>query len=115
MHTKGSVGRNGRCIAALRGRKGGVVFNSDENGPWPVRVGARDGYIAIEYGLVGMQIGGERTIVVPPNRIYHERKTYEDIPKDAMLVYDISLVDFLMKWDPEMESRLSNSTNEQIV
>ena len=102
------------CHCRCTRSKGDVVFNSDENGPWPVRVGARDGYIGIEYGLIGMQIGGERTIVVPPNLTYHERKTYKDIPEDALLVYDITLVDFRMKWDPEMESRLSKSENEQV-
>jgi len=59
-----------------------------------------------------MQIGGER-IVVPPNLTYHERKTYWEIPEDAMLVYDITLDDFRMKSDPKMETRLSKTENEQ--
>lgn len=97
------------CHCRCARSKGDVVFTSEETGPWPIRVGDRDGYVGVEYGLIGMQIGGERTIVVPPNLTYNERKTYKDIPEDAMLVYDLTLVDLPEKWDSEMEARLSKS------
>jgi FKBP-type peptidyl-prolyl cis-trans isomerase len=64
--------------------------------------------VGIEYGLLGMRVGGKRSILVPPNPTYHERKTYREIPEDAMLIYELRLVDLSEKWDAEMESRLAN-------
>ena len=55
-----------------------------------------------------MRVGGKRSILVPPNLTYHERKTYREIPEDAMLIYELRLVDLPEKWDAEMESRLAN-------
>ncbi len=74
--------------------------------------GGRDCYVGIEYGLIGMQVGGRRTVAVPPNLTYHERKTYKDLPEDAMLVYELTLVEFRDKWDPEMETRLLKSNDD---
>ena len=102
------------CHCRCTRSKGDVVFTSEVNGPWPVRVGARDGYVGIEFGLIGMQIGGERKITVPPNLTYDERKTYKDVPEDAMLVYELTLVDFHEKWDPDMQTRLSKSADDPI-
>jgi FKBP-type peptidyl-prolyl cis-trans isomerase len=62
--------------------------------------------VGIEYGLLGMQTGGKRTVVVPPNLTYHERKTYNDLPENAMLIYDLPLLSLGDKWAPEMEQRL---------
>ena len=97
-----------RCLRS----KGEVVFTSEHDGPFPIRVGGRDCYVGLEYGLIGMQVGGRRTVAVPPNLTYHERKTYNDLPEDAMLVYEITLVEFRDKWDPEMETRLLKSDDE---
>ncbi len=63
--------------------------------------------MGIEYGLLGMEIGGKRTVVVPPNLTYHERKTYRDLPANSMLIYNLSLVSLGEKWDSEMEHRLA--------
>ena len=103
------------CHCRCTRSKGDVVFTSEKNGPWPVRVGARDGFVGIEYGLIGMQIGGKRIITVPPNLTYSERKTYRDIPEDAMLVYELTLVEFQEKWDADMESRLSKPAADNIA
>lgn len=62
--------------------------------------------MGIEYGLLGMLPGGRRTVVVPPNLTYHERKTFTDLPENAMLIYGLTLVSLGEKWDPEMEHRL---------
>lgn len=97
------------CHCRCTRSKGDVVFDSEKDGPYPIRVGERDCYVGIEYGLIGMQVGGRRTIKVPPNLTYHERKTYKDLPDDAMLTYELSLVELREKWDPEMEARLLES------
>jgi FKBP-type peptidyl-prolyl cis-trans isomerase len=87
------------------------VFISEPNDPYRIRVGGRDCYVGIEYGLLGMRVGGRRSVLVPPNLTYHERKTYRDIPQDAMLIYDLRLIDLPEKWDPEMEARLAKQVD----
>ncbi len=91
-----------RCTRA----KGDIVFDSDRDGPHPIRVGGRDCFVVLELGLLGMQVGGRRKIVVPPNLTYDERKTFTEIPENAMLIYTLSLIELSEKWDPEMEARL---------
>ena len=99
------------CHCRCTRSKGEVVFSSEQDGPYPIRVGERDCYVGIEYGLIGMQIGGRRTVAVPPNLTYHERKTYKDLPEDAMLVYELTLVEFRDKWDTGMKTRLLKSND----
>ena len=53
-----------------------------------------------------MQVGGIRTIKVPPNLTYIERKIYGNIPEEAMLVYEIELIELREKWDADMENRV---------
>lgn len=54
-----------------------------------------------------MRVGGRRTVIAPPNLIYDERKTYGDLPANALLVYELQLIDLPEKWDPELERRLA--------
>ena len=77
-----------------------------------VRVGARDCCIGVEYGLLGMQVGGIRKVVVPPNLTYIERKIYRDLPERAMLIYEVELTELREKWNAEMETRLSCTDNQ---
>ena len=95
------------CHCVCTRRKGDVLFASDTDSPYRIRVGGRDCYAGIEYGLLGMRIGGRRTVVAPPKLIYDERKTYTDLPVDSLLVYELQLIDLPEKWDPEMECRLT--------
>lgn len=96
------------CHCVCTRRKGDVVFTSEPKDPYRIRVGGRDCFVGIEYGLLGMRLGGRRSVLVPPNLTYHERKTYRDIPDDAILIYDLRLIDLPEKWDPEIEMRLGN-------
>ncbi|MFT7643835.1 MAG: FKBP-type peptidyl-prolyl cis-trans isomerase [Pirellulaceae bacterium] len=96
------------CSCICTRRKGDVLFASEPESPYRIRVGARDCCVGIEYGLLGMRVGGRRTVAVPPNLTDNERKTFRDLPVDAMLVYDIHLIDLTEKWDADMERRLSN-------
>lgn len=83
------------------------MFASPDQEPYAIRVGARDCCVGIEYGLIGMQVGGRRTIKVPPNLTYVERKSYADIPEDAVLMYELELVALPAKWDADLEHRLA--------
>ncbi|CAD72007.1 MAG TPA: FKBP-type peptidyl-prolyl cis-trans isomerase [Rhodopirellula baltica] len=95
------------CNCVCSRRKGDMLFASDADTPYQIRVGGRDCHAGIEYGLLGMRIGGRRTVIVPPNLTYDERKRYPDLPADALLVYELELLDLPGKWDPEMERRLA--------
>ena len=102
------------CHCRCTRSKGDVVFDSDQDGPYPIRVGARDGFVGIEYGLLGMKIGGKRTVTVPPNLTYYERRTYPDLSDSSMLVYHLTLVSLGEKWDPEMELRLEKGSGDRV-
>ena len=100
------------CRCRCTRRKGDMVFASADQEPYAIRVGARDCWVGIEYGLIGMQVSGRRSIQVPPNLTNIERKTYPDIPEDAILFYELELVDLQTKWDAEMEHRLALKEDE---
>ena len=100
------------CRCRCTRHKGDLVFASPEQEFSTIRVGTRNYCVGIEYGLIGMQIGGKRTVRVPPNLTYIERKSYCDIPQDAILIYELELVDLPTKWDAEMEHRLSFEPDE---
>jgi FKBP-type peptidyl-prolyl cis-trans isomerase FkpA len=44
-------------------------------------------------GLVGMRVGGQRTLVVPPGMAYGQQGGAGGIPSNATLLFDIELVD----------------------
>ena len=96
---------NCRCTL----RKGDLVFESASGTPYFIRVGSREHFAAIEYGLLGMRTGGLRSVTVPPSLGYDERKVYPDLPDNCLLIYDLQLVDLRGKWDPDMEQRLASS------
>lgn len=100
------------CRCRCTRRKGDLVFTSPDEEPSVIRVGARNCCVGVEYGLIGMQVGGRRTIKVPPNLTYVERKIFPDIPEDAMLIYELELIELQAKWDVEMEHRLASKADE---
>lgn len=100
------------CRCRCTRRKGDLVFESPSQEPYVIRVGARDYCVGIEYGLLGMQNGGIRIVKVPPNLTYIERKIYVAIPEDAMLVYELELIELREKWDSDMENRLAQMAKD---
>ena len=98
-----------RCTCTLS--KGDLVYESEAAA---IRVGARDSCVGVEYGLLGMQVGGIRKVVVPPSLTYIERKIFRDLPERAMLIYEIELTGLREKWEADMEKRLGKSSDSQI-
>ncbi|MFO0943876.1 MAG: FKBP-type peptidyl-prolyl cis-trans isomerase [Pirellulales bacterium] len=90
------------CRCRCTRSKGELVYESPDKEPYVVRVGARDACVGIEYGLLGMQIGGVRRVQVPPNLTYVERRIVAQLPENAILIYEIELLEFREKWNAEM-------------
>jgi len=60
----------------------------------PVTVALKDVIVGWREGLTGMQAGGRRRLVVPPQMAYGERGYGTLVPPNATLVYDVELVSF---------------------
>jgi FKBP-type peptidyl-prolyl cis-trans isomerase len=64
-----------------------------DRGEVPVKLGAGEVIRAWEEGVLGMRVGGVRRLVTPPNLAYGSRGSGNTIPADAVLVFEMQLVD----------------------
>lgn len=72
----------------------GTEFDSSikRGTPFEFTVGAGQVIAGWEEGLVGMQVGGERVLVIPPEKAYGEQGI-GPIPPNATLVFTIKLLE----------------------
>ncbi|MEW5742778.1 MAG: FKBP-type peptidyl-prolyl cis-trans isomerase [Myxococcota bacterium] len=70
----------------------GQVFDSSFNRePLTFKLGARRVIRGWDQGLVGMKVGGKRTLIIPP-RLAYGSKSVGQIPPNSHLIFDVELL-----------------------
>lgn len=70
----------------------GSTFAATSRQPFTFRIGADSVIAGWEDGVLGMRVGGRRQLVIPPHLGYGPDGSGR-IPTDAVLVFDVTLVD----------------------
>ncbi|KIM40205.1 hypothetical protein M413DRAFT_446370 [Hebeloma cylindrosporum] len=70
----------------------GKVFDKNTSGkPFTFHLGKGEVIKGWDEGIVGMQVGGERRLTIPPKMAYGSKKM-SDIPANSTLVFEVKLV-----------------------
>ena len=75
--------------------KDGTIFdNSYKRGqPFSFQIGLKQVIEGWEQGLLGMKVGGKRTLMIPPKLAYGDRGAGDLIPPNSTLIFEIEIVD----------------------
>lgn len=72
----------------------GTVFDASANhgGSFTFDLGAGNVIRGWDEGLVGMKVGGKRTLVIPPDMAYGNQAVGNLIPANATLLFEVELI-----------------------
>ncbi|MFH1832690.1 MAG: FKBP-type peptidyl-prolyl cis-trans isomerase [Candidatus Levyibacteriota bacterium] len=73
----------------------GKKFDSsyDTGKPIEVQIGVGNVIKGWDMGVIGMKVGGQRRLIIPPNLGYGPQGIRDVIPPNATLIFDLELVD----------------------
>ena len=75
------------------GAKGAKFDSSVDRGqPFQFTLGAHQVIAGWDEGVAGMKVGGERTLIIPPDLGYGARGAGGVIPPNATLIFDVQLL-----------------------
>jgi FKBP-type peptidyl-prolyl cis-trans isomerase len=78
--------------------KGAKFDSSVEKGvPLGFIVGAGRVIAGWDVGVMGMQVGGQRTLIIPADKAYGDKGSPPNIPPNAVLVFDLELMSIIGK------------------
>jgi FKBP-type peptidyl-prolyl cis-trans isomerase FkpA len=77
----------------------GAKFDSSLERPAPLGfiIGAGRVIKGWDEGIIGMKVGGQRTLVIPPDKAYGEKGAGALIPPNSTLVFDVELMGIIGK------------------
>ncbi|MDO9371903.1 MAG: FKBP-type peptidyl-prolyl cis-trans isomerase [Gammaproteobacteria bacterium] len=89
-----SVHYTGWLYDATAPKQRGAKFDSSRDRGQPITfvLGTRRVISGWDMGLEGMQVGGQRTLIIPPHLAYGTQAR-GPIPANATLIFDVELVD----------------------
>lgn len=90
--------------------RGEKCFSSrDRSYPAQFHIGQREVFPGIEHGIIGMAVGGIRSIRVSPQLTYYEKKLKPDLPENVVLRYEVELLRVSDQWDNTLYSPETSS------
>jgi FKBP-type peptidyl-prolyl cis-trans isomerase FkpA len=77
------------------GNKGTQFETSVGGTPYPFKLGVNASIPGFEQGVIGMKVGGKRTVIIPANLAYGANGNPPKIPRNSGLVFEVELMEAL--------------------